>query len=176
MTPIPHPAAVGSRVRVVFRKYDGALHWHQYGSYLGADENGDWVGFSGQTRAQRGSEPPIVLAHNHVQLFARSGWWTAIFNAAPHPTSIYCDITTVPDWSEHGIVTMVDLDLDVVRTRDGRTWIDDEDEFLLHQKEMRYSADVIAAARSSADRLLPLVRDAAEPFGVTAAAWLERLD
>src|SRR5690606_10713315 len=31
-------------VRVVYRKYDGALHWHQQGQWLGEDEHGVWVG------------------------------------------------------------------------------------------------------------------------------------
>lgn len=41
---------------------------------------------------------------------------------------------------------MVDLDLDVILTREGHLFLDDEDEFEQHQVELGYPPDVVALA------------------------------
>lgn len=166
------PGRVGDHVRVVYRKYDGSLHWHYSARHLGVDEYGRWVGYPAGTVARRGDEPPVVWDHASAMLFPRDTWWTAMVIAAPHDAQIYCDIATVPEWCGPGLVTMVDLDLDVVRLREGRTYIDDEDEFAEHQVRFGYPPDVTAAARHTAERLLPQVRDGIEPFGDVGLAWL----
>jgi uncharacterized protein len=123
----------GRDVRVVYTKYDGSLHWHFTMRHLGSDEYGVWLGAPAGTPTQRGSEPPIVLGDAWVQLIPHVQWWTAAFNAAPADTEIYCDITTEPRWLP-GEVTMVDLDLDVLRMRsDQHVLLVDEDEFAEHQ-------------------------------------------
>jgi len=48
---------------------------------------------------------------------------------------------------------MVDLDLDVVLTREGHLFVDDEDEFAAHQVELGYPPEVVALAEGVARRL-----------------------
>ena len=55
-----------------------------------------------------------------MQLFPRDKWFTAIFNDEPRSTEIYCDITTPVEFSED-VFTMIDLDLDVIKKRTGRS-------------------------------------------------------
>jgi protein associated with RNAse G/E len=167
---IPDPTA--QPVRVVYRKYDGALHWNFTMYRLGADEHGDWLGVPANCTSRRGTEPPVVFAEPYALLVPDGHWWTAMFNDPPARTEIYCDITTVPQWTSPAEVTMVDLDLDVIRRRDGTVFIDDEDEFTDHQVRYAYPPDVIAAARRSADDLLTRVRANAEPFATTHRDWL----
>lgn len=167
------PVGAGDPVRVVYRKYDGALHWHQRGTALGHDEHGAWVGFPAGTEARRGCEPAIVVAQPHVMLFPPEGWWTAVFNGGQSEVLIYCDISTVPTWTD-GMVIMVDLDLDVARFRaDGRVEILDEDEFAEHRVRYGYPTDVIIAAESATHRLAEAIRAGAEPFATTYRAWLD---
>jgi protein associated with RNAse G/E len=163
----------GDLVRVVYRKYDGSLHWNQPGVHLGEDDYGVWVGAPGGTPVARGETQVNPAEHDHVILFPPHGWFTASFNAAPHRTEIYCDITTVPVWPSPDVVTMVDLDLDVRRRRVGTVELLDEDEFAEHQVRYRYPADVIAEARAEAERLLVALRDRTEPFGSHYLHWLE---
>ncbi|GAA1902628.1 DUF402 domain-containing protein [Streptantibioticus ferralitis] len=158
-------------VRVVYTKYDGALHWHQYATRLGEDQHGVWLGCPAGNTAQRGHEPPITYDHAFVLLIPRDAWWTAVFNAAPHRTEIYCDISTVPQWRD-GMVTMADLDLDVVRRRGGSLFVDDEDEFAEHRVRYGYPAEVVQSAEHAAQWLMKAIGEGVEPFGGGYLEWL----
>jgi protein associated with RNAse G/E len=166
----------GRDVRVVFTKYDGGLHWHQTMRHLGQDEHGVWLGAPAGLLARRGDEPPIVIEQPQLMLFPVDAWWTAVFTAAPAPTEIYCDICTPPRWPQPGEVTMIDLDLDVIRRRaDQRVVLLDEDEFAEHQRRYRYPAHVIARAQESAAWLQETIAAGAEPFGGDYLTWLDRI-
>jgi uncharacterized protein len=160
-------------VRVVYRKYDGRLHWHQWMRYLGEDPYGVWLGAPAGSVSQRGDEPEITQDHAHVQLFPRDRWFTAILNDEPRSTEIYCDITTPVTFSDDE-VTMIDLDLDVIKKRDGTVFVDDEDEFAEHQVLFGYPQDVIDAARASCDWLVTAVATE-EPFLTVYKTWLDKL-
>ena len=164
-------------MRVVYTKYDGSLHWHQTMRYLGEDEHGIWLGAPARTSIQRGSEPPITLEQPFVGLIPAGQWWTASFNAEPAATEIYCDIGTPPQWPDPAEVTMVDLDLDVLRLRaDQRVIVVDEDEFAEHQVRYRYPADVISEAERAAAWLLDAISAKAEPFGAVYLGWLDMVE
>lgn len=163
-------------VRVVYTKYDGRLHWHHSMHYLGEDEHGIWLGAHAGLSSQRGSEPPIVLEQPHVLLIPPEQWWTAVFNGEPGSTEIYADITTPPQWPHPEEVTMVDLDLDVVRLRpDRQVLILDEDEFADHQVRYRYPAEVITAAEQAAAWLCKTIKADAEPFAGAFRPWLQQV-
>ncbi len=161
-------------VRVVYTKYDGSLHWHHPMRYLGVDEHGTWLGAPARTAIQRGSEPPVVVEWPFVQLIPDGQWWTAAFNGESAATEIYCDIGSPPRWLHPGEVTMVDLDLDVLRIRrDGQVRLVDEDEFAEHQVRYGYPADVIRQAEHAAAWLLAAVQARAEPFDTGYRGWLD---
>jgi uncharacterized protein len=163
-------------VRLVFTKYDGSLHWHQTMQYLGEDEHGTWLGARSGATAQRGNEPPIRFDAPSVQLIPAGQWWTAVFNGPPARVEVYCDIATPAQWRSPGEVTMIDLDLDVVRMRaDRRVFVDDEDEFAEHQVRYGYPPDVISHAEQAAAWLLAAVTAGVEPFGSTSEAWLDKV-
>ncbi|MGH3647218.1 MAG: DUF402 domain-containing protein [Micromonosporaceae bacterium] len=160
-------------VRVVYRKYNGALHWNHPARRLGEDDHGVWLGVHAGTTIYRDTEPN-PLDYDCVMLFPRGEGWTACFNAPPTRTEIYCDITTVPVWSD-GEVTMVDLDLDVRRRRDGTVQVLDEDEFAEHQLRYGYPDDVIARAEHTTLWLERALSGDTEPFASAYHRWLESL-
>lgn len=163
---------ISDPVRVVYTKYDGTLHWNYTAHRLGRDEHGDWLGMAVNAPSQRGHEPPMLAPAAYVVLIP-DAWWTGMFNDAPWQTEIYCDISTVPRWTAPDEVTMVDLDLDVIRRRDGTVFIDDEDEFTTHQARYAYPPAVTAAARAAADTLYARVRANEEPFATAYHTWLD---
>jgi len=164
-------------VRVVYTKYDGSLHWHRIMQHLGEDEHGIWLGARPGSTMQRGDESPIVMEAAFVQLIPDGAWWTATFRGEPSNAEIYCDICTPPRWPDPAEVTMVDLDLDVLRLRsDQRVLLDDEDEFAEHQIRYRYPADVISNAEAAAAWLLDAVSAKAEPFGAAYRRWLDTVE
>ncbi|MEP7333660.1 MAG: hypothetical protein ABI692_16415, partial [Terracoccus sp.] len=54
-------------------------------------------------------------------------------------------------------VTMVDLDLDVILTREGHLFVDDEDEFEQHRAVLGYPPEVISLAVRTARDVLDAV-------------------
>ncbi|MFD7757746.1 DUF402 domain-containing protein [Streptomyces sp. NPDC059757] len=161
-------------VQVSVRKYDGSLHWHCSMVRLGDDEHGVWLGAPVGTVYSKGAEGPVYATReSRVMLFPRDAWWTALFQAAPARLDVYCDVTTPSRWLHPGEVTMIDLDLDVCRTREaGSVFVDDEDEFVDHQVRYSYPSDVIARATTSADWLRAALTADAEPFGSQYRSWL----
>ncbi len=163
-------------VRVDFRKYDGSLRWHTTLRRLGDDGHGTWLGGTRHTAWRRGTLAPYFPKAAHVMLVPQMGDWVANFHAPPHRTALYVDVAARPVWTGTGLVTVVDLDLDVVRRRDtGTVELLDEDDFAEHQVRYGYPADVVAGARRTADHLLDAVTVAREPFGTAHAPWLARL-
>ena len=163
-------------VRVVYTKYNGSLHWHHSAHYLGEDEHGVWVGSPAGCVTRRGHEAPIVLPQATVELLPREQWWSATFNAEPVSTEIYCNVSTPPSWPHQSEVTMVDLDLDVVRRRaDRQVLLLDEDEFAEHQVRYGYPAEVIVQAEEAAAWLQLAMKEGAEPFATGYHGWLERV-
>lgn len=164
-------------IRLTYRKYDGSLHWHGTMRRLGEDEHGLWLGWGKGMLMARGSEPAVTFAQAHVQLIRRADWWCGAFHGAPRPTAIYCDITTVAEWTASNEITLVDLDLDVLRFRDGREpAIVDEDEFLEHQVRYAYPPEVIENARTTADALLVAIQRDEEPFKSAYRQWLSLVE
>lgn len=166
---------MGEEVRIVYRKYDGSLHWHLTMTRLGEDEYGVWTGAGPHNIARRGDGPLVTIEHPQVRLFPRDTWWTASFYANHARTEIYCDIATPAQWPSPELVTMVDLDLDVCRRRDGAIILLDEDEFAEHQVKYGYPADVIASSHQAAAWLQAALADGTEPFATVYHSYLAML-
>ena len=164
----------GNAVDVRFTKWGGGRHWEFPVTMLGTDPLGVWCGAPAGTWLQRpGAE--FTSAFGWVMLFPTGQPWAASYYDSPdQPVAVYVDVTTPPVW-DGSTVRMVDLDLDVIVTRDGEVVLDDEDEFDEHRLTLGYPEDVVAMARRSATDLMAAARDGREPFGATAAGWLPRL-
>src|ERR1044072_1090116 len=164
---------MASLVQVTYRKYDGALHWNMRMRRLGEDEQGVWLGLPANSVSRKGYGPEVPTPDAYVTLFPRGTWWTAVFNDAPRSTEVYCDITTPVEWVSADEVTMVDLDLDVLRKRaDGATLRVDQDDFAEHQVRYGYPAEVITQAEAARQCLMEAVGGGAEPFGEAYRPWL----
>ena len=159
-------------VEMRFTKWGGRLHWHYPLVPLGTDRHGWWLGGPEGTFFQRGDEPPIPRPHDYVTLVPAVGEWIATWHAESD-TELYVDVSTRPVATDH-LVEAVDLDLDVIRKRDGRVLLVDEDEVAEHQILYGYPDDVIARARATAADLVTRITAAEEPFGRTGADWLAR--
>lgn len=160
-------------VTVRYRKYPDRAHWRHDLHFLGEDAFGEWLGGPVGTVVQRGDEDPIALRHPMVQLIPAGSWWSLIVNdGGRYP--IYVDVTTPARWSDdRSVVEMIDLDLDVVRTRDGTVALLDEDEFLEHRRTLDYPEAMVARARTTAAELVLALEAATEPFGTAAEPWLD---
>lgn len=159
-------------VHIDFRKWGDRKHWRFTMHRLGEDEHGLWLWSPAGIRLQRGEEPPKPSKRLYVKLVTVDTWWSALWNEGDE-REIYVDIATPAVWND-ATVTMTDLDLDVVRYRDGRTEVYDEDEFLEHQVRYGYPPDVVAKAREVTADVERALAERREPFGAVGDAWLER--
>lgn len=160
---------------VQYFKYPDTPHWRHDLIRLGDDEFGTWLGAPVGTQVQKGSDPPKTMVHPFVQLIAPDVWWTLLYNGNDHPKmSHYIDIITPVTWVADDLVTMIDIDLDVVKEHTGLR-IDDEDEFLAHQESLGYPQWMIDRARATAAEIYLAVEAEKAPFFGPAEAWLERL-
>jgi protein associated with RNAse G/E len=166
----------GDLVRVIYLKYDGSPHRSYPAQLLGADETGTWLGVTQGTPALIDGDRAAVRDEPYVLLVPHDGWWTAMFNAAPRRTEVYCDVTTPATWTGDVEVTMVDLDLDVRRRRWGDIELLDEDEFEQHSQRYGYPPEVVERATQASHWLVTALGDGTEPFASSFHAWLSQVN
>ncbi|WP_433302635.1 DUF402 domain-containing protein [Actinoplanes sp. CA-030573] len=158
-----------------YTKWGGKKHWTFAAEPLGSDRFGWWYGCRAGIAMHRGHEEPIFPEYEFIVLCPAEGSWVASWNGPAHrEVEVYVDVTTVPARTADGSIEAVDLDLDVVRLRDGTVELLDEDEFEDHQRRYGYPAELIAQARATADELVAMISARQEPFGAVGDAWLAR--
>ncbi len=143
--------------------------------FLGTDVWGDWFGQpAGWRSARPGRE--FVTEHPNVTLLPPSGDFALTCNAAPHHVRTYIDLAWDVRW-DAGEPTGIDMDLDVVRSDDGRgVWIDDKDEWEEHRVQYGYPLDLVTRLESLAIELERKVAAREAPFDDgTADVWLRVL-
>ena len=160
------------KVQIDFRKWDGSRHWQFVMRRLGEDEHGLWLWSPPGSDMQRGHEPVRRSRAVNVKLIPDGKWWTAIWTWQ-QKADLYVDIITPPAWNG-STVTMVDVDLDVVRWSDGRVEIADEDEFEQHRVAMEYPPRLVDTARATTARIALAVEERHEPFGAVGEAWMAK--
>ena len=155
-----------------FFKYPDIPHWrHEDLVVLGEDEYGMWVGCEPGSEQQKGSGPITMTSRPWVFCSVPDAWWSLVFNGQL-PKTHFLDIITPPTINGTRI-EMVDLDLDVVRTAAGEVYVDDEDEFLDHQKLYGYPPWMIDKARTTTAELAIAVERNDEPFNQTCRTWFD---
>lgn len=163
-----------SAVEYVIEKWGGRPHYRGLVRHLGDDDHGSWFwGPAGRTM-YRGDVALFITQHDALSVVVPGSWWTPTWWLGHPDVEVYININTPPVREPARIVT-TDVDLDVVRYRDGRVEIVDQDEFELHQKLYGYPPEVIEAALTAADTAKQLAEAAEPPFdGAAACAWAER--
>ena len=167
-----------SAARVVYEKWDGRPHWEFDTVRLGDDAHGTWLGVRrGTPQARPGAS--VTAATDHVVLVSNGGEHCATFYAAPRhdaAVDVYVDVTCAHRWQD-GRITMIDLDLDVIRRWDGTVVVDDEDEFAEHRVLLGYPDDVVERALATTLALQSELKARSVPFdGATSDRWLARLE
>ncbi|HVM54322.1 MAG TPA: DUF402 domain-containing protein [Acidimicrobiales bacterium] len=152
------------------RKWPDAPHYGHPGWVLGSDEHGTWLELRKGSPIRRGDEVLFLAQYDGIMCASHRGGWLAWF-PEEGPLELYVDIATVPAIDERS-VTMVDLDFDVVRHRDGRVELVDEDEFALHRETLGYPEELVRHAEETAAIVLAAVMAGEEPFdGSRADIW-----
>ncbi|GAA1626269.1 DUF402 domain-containing protein [Actinoplanes couchii] len=162
---------------LVLTKYDGTPHRSIRTLLLGTDEFGTWLGTprGSVINFHYGPTRTRTTTQDAVRVIAHDAWWMAMFLPAPDPTEIYCDVIT-PAVRSRTAITVIDLDLDVVRRRpNNHVEIEDEDEFAENTGKYAYPEEVITAATTTAATLQKALTTPAAPFNGHHQKWLTHL-
>lgn len=163
---------MADRMSLQFFKYPNVAHWrHENLVVLGEDEHGLWLGCEPGSEQQKGSGPITTTQQPWVFCSVPDAWWSLVFNGE-HRITHFLDIITPPTIKGDRI-EMIDLDLDVVRKATGEVYVDDEDEFLVHQKLYGYPPWMIDKARTTTAELAIALEDHREPFNRVCQTWFD---
>jgi len=158
------------------RKFNGLAHWVVPGRYLGEDEFGHWI-FQGTNEFISRPGAALYTASDAILLVPHDGDWVATFYDDAHPDGVelYIDLAAEPSWQRirPSVVEfhMVDMDLDVVRTKERGLYVDDEDEFAHHRVLMNYPAELCTRMEEACAELVDAVAARRAPFDGRDAAW-----
>lgn len=173
---VPDPAP-GSAVRQVTTKYGGHPHWEFDTLAHTRDEVGTWLFMPTGSRMVRPGRDITTLVDS-ITLIPHTDPYVATFHAIEDdPTGrlqwrLYVDMTTPACWESPALVTMLDLDLDVVQVADGRVEVLDADELAENRLKYGYPDDLVALAERSAHDVAGAVAHRREPFGTLGWARL----
>lgn len=99
---------------------------------------------------------------------------SAAWNADGSFRHYYGNVNTPATLSE-GVLSLVDLDLDLLVTEDLAWRVEDEDEFEAHRREWGYPEEVVELARSALAELIQMVEERRFPFDGSAFRLREQL-
>ena len=137
---------------------------------IGEDEFGRWLGVAkGDPWLPADGSVSGVFLSSFVQLVPAGTFWTACFNPADPVVDV--DIVLPVRWLE-GVLEQVDLELDVLRTADGKVWVRDRDKFDQVRKDWPMPDDIVSQAEETCERVRELVERGTEPFGKVGQRWL----
>jgi protein associated with RNAse G/E len=138
---------------------------------LGEDDHGVWGCCDVGEQIYKAGEPAFVRSSALLALIPRDECWSASWHPpSEHRLEVYIDINTEPNWTG-STVSMIDLDLDVLRHRDGTVELLDEDEFEEHRVIHDYPPDLVSLARDAAAATMALASAPAEPFDRAWRHW-----
>lgn len=164
-----------TQITIRRHKWPDRDHYTAVATVLGSDSWGVWAGMRRGAWWYRDGQPVHQARSDLVELLPiEVGWAAEWYEQRPGGPDfeLYCDVTGPLSWGGTD-VTMVDLDLDVIRTFTGETRLLDEDEFELHQVELAYPASMIALARETAAQLMDRVSLRKPPFEGAHLSWFE---
>jgi uncharacterized protein len=157
------------------RKWPDRPHYTYKARVLGEDAHGHWFGVPCGTLWRRPGVREGLSRQVEVLLAPPRGWWVAAWQGEPSTSDLSVHVTTPPDYGD-GCLTCFDLDLDVLRWRDGSVTLVDEDEFEDHRVRFGYPPEIVKEATTTAAWLQEVVAERRPPFDSTGEVWLWRFE
>lgn len=158
-------------------KYGGVPHYRHEGIVLGADSVGTWVAIPPQPLMRDGAFVLDITWWTLQLVPRRDPWcWAAFFQDRVGNYDIYVDICTGCKWTGSH-VSMVDLDLDVVRLRhDGSVAVIDHDDLERHTMLLGDPAELVERTHEAAERVRQAIVAGERPFAGSSELWMSELE
>lgn len=140
--------------------------------FLGEDTFGRWLGLTeGNPWWTADRSHSGVFLSSFVVLVPHGTYWTACFN--PVNPVVDVDIVLPVRWIDD-VLEIVDLELDVLRTIDGRVQVRDRNELARVRAAWAMPDDIAAQAEAVCEQVRMQVEQRNEPFGDVGPSWLVR--
>ena len=153
------------------RKWPDRPHYGHQGWVLGEDEHGLWIELRVGSPIYRGDELLFHGRHGGLMLSPPAGR-SLVWFPQHGELDLYVDVVTDVERTATTL-TMVDVDLDIVRWREtGLVELVDEDELALHEVTLGYPTGLADRARRDGAAILAAATAGDPPYdGVAAARW-----
>lgn len=139
---------------------------------LGEDRHGRWLGVAaGSGWHSADGARSGVFKSAIVKLIPKGAYWTACFQQVDPVVDF--DIVLPVRWMDDA-VEEIDLELDVLRGKDGRVWERDRDVFEQVRARWGMPAEIVAQAEATCAHVRAMLERGDEPFGVIGHGWLAR--
>lgn len=154
---------VGDVVHIQSFKHDGKLHrtWSK-GVVLEVNAK-QWVVVTYKTLVVEANKRVWQTREPAICFFYPNKWYNIIAMIRKLGVTYYCNIAS-PTLYDGEALKNIDYDLDLKVFPNGQMEVLDEDEFMLHQKQMNYPAEVIDICEKSLEALIQIALKAEEPF------------
>lgn len=151
-------------MRIAFSKFDGTPHWTFLCEPRVADTTGAWFFLPAGTLHERPDHSFRDTTDAALYVPWREHWCARFFDVEPGGDlfEVYVDVV-IPQRVSATEITMIDMDLDVVRS-EGRVWIDDEDEFAWNTTALDYPEEQVAIAQHACNVAFERMTLADPPF------------
>lgn len=156
---------VGERLTVCVRKYDGSEHRRWQAEVI--ERDGPLIVLDGlfEEEVEHDLLGHIPRGTRSIEYYWLDRWYN-IFRFGENSgssTSFYCNINTPPVLAS-GVLTYVDLDIDVLVEADFSYRVIDVDEFKANAVELGYPKEIQRRAQESLSELISMVETRRFPF------------
>ena len=139
-------------------------------SVLGEDQFGQWLGVTkGSAWWAADRSHTGIFLHSFVKLVPSNTFWSVCFHPVDYAVDV--DIILPVHWTGD-ILEEVDLELDILRSPDGKVWVRDHDKFDRMRTEWSMPPEIARQAENTCQQIRLSVEQAHEPFGSIGLAWL----
>lgn len=162
------------RVTIERHKWPDVPHYEYDATHLGDDEHGSWYFAPPGNEIRRAGQVLFLSEHLSLYLVPEDRPWMVWYGDNPaFDFDVYVDVGTVPVRLP-GRITMVDLDLVVVRRSSGAVDVLDEDELVSNAAKYGYPPELSLHAEGVAADVVSLIEAGVEPFATASEAWRRR--
>ena len=141
-----------------------------FASRLGEDQFGQWLGIAkGSAWWAADRSYSGVFLHSFVKLVPSNTFWSVCFHPIDHAVDV--DIILPVHWIGD-ILEEVDLELDILRSPDGKVWVRDQDKFEHVRTQWNMPNEIVVKVEETCNQVRSSVEQASEPFGSVGLSWL----
>lgn len=156
---------MSENIKVKVFKYGGTIHY-EWESLL-IEDTEDYVlvyGLPGRSLVHHTKEKVYQYDSYSIEYFPKNEWFTVNIDIYRNGNiEYYCNICMPPEFSNKEI-KFIDLDIDIVRSIEGKWSVVDEDEYEVNSEKFKYPSTLKENVSQALDEILKKIEGKHFPF------------